>query len=136
MMYWLTATEPTSFCRFSIARAERTFRVSGFSLRVVDARNPSRQRESGKAKQTVHYVGDFLIRTPIGEMPAQRVEVNFIADLQFADAKTTSVIYVAQGLGRVVQQRLLTVKVLGLSARRQLETLLLTSEPSEDTAVP
>lgn len=102
-------------------------------MRVVDARNPSRQRESGKAKQTVRYVGDFLIRTPIGEMPAQRVDVNFIADLQFADANTTSVIYVAQGRGTVVQQRLLTVRLLGLSARRRLETLLLTSE---DTTAP
>ena len=106
------------------------------SMRVVDARNPSQQRESGKARQTVQYVGDFLIRTPMGEMQVQRVDVSFIADLQFADANTTSVIYVAEGLGAVVEQRLLTLKVLGVSTRRRLETLLLTSKPSEDSAAP
>ena len=37
-MYSLTATEPTSFCRFTIARPESTLRTSGFSSRVVDAR--------------------------------------------------------------------------------------------------
>lgn len=106
------------------------------SMRVVDARNPSQQRESGKAKQTVQYVGDFLIRTPMGEMQVQRVDVSFIADLQFADANTTSVIYVADGVGPVVEQRLLTVKVLGLSTRRRLETIVLTSKSSEDSAAP
>ena len=106
------------------------------SMRVVDARNPSQQRESGKAKQTVEYVGDFLIRTPMGEMQVQRLDVSFIADLQFADANTTSVIYVADGVGPVVEQRLLTVKVLGLSTRRRLETLLLTPKPAEDSAAP
>ena len=39
MMYSLTATEPTSFCRFTIARPDSTLRTSGFSLRVVDAEN-------------------------------------------------------------------------------------------------
>ncbi len=106
------------------------------AMRVVDARNPSQQRESGKAKQTVEYVGNFLIRTPMGEMQVQRVDVSFIADLQFADANTTSVIYVAQGLGPVVEQRLLTVKVLGLSTRRRLETLVLTSKTSEGSGAP
>ena len=106
------------------------------SMRVVDARNPSRQRESGTAKQTVQYVGDFLIRTPMGETQVQRVDMSFIADLQFADAITTSVIYVADGVGPVVEQRLLTVKVLGLSTRRRLETLLLTSKSSEDSETP
>lgn len=106
------------------------------SMRVVDARNPSRQRESGTAKQTVQYVGDFLIRTPMGEMQVKRVDVSFIADLQFADASTTSVIYLADGVGPVVERRLLMVKVLGLSTRRRLETLLLTSKSSEDSGTP
>ncbi len=30
MMYSLTATEPTSFCRFTIAWPESTLRTSGF----------------------------------------------------------------------------------------------------------
>ncbi len=66
-------------------------------------------------------------------MLTKRVYVIFTADLQFANAKTTSVIYVAEGLGPVVEQRMLTVKVLGLSARRRYETLLLTSKSSEDS---
>ena len=37
-MYSLTATVPTSFCKFTIARPESTLRTSGFSLRVVAAR--------------------------------------------------------------------------------------------------
>ena len=106
------------------------------AMRVVDARNPSRQRESGKARRTIQYVGDYLIRTPMGEMLTKRVDVSFTADLQFADANTTSVIYLAEGLGPVVQQRLLTVKVLGLSARRRHQTLLLTSKSSEDSGSP
>jgi len=103
------------------------------AMRVVDARNPSQQREFGKAKQTVEYVGDFLIRTPMGEMPVQRVDMSFDADLQFADASTTSVIYLADGLGPVVEERLLTIKVLGLSVRRRYETLLLMPKRSEES---
>ena len=37
-MYSLTATEPTSFCRLTIALPESTLRTSTFSLRVVVAR--------------------------------------------------------------------------------------------------
>ena len=111
-------------------------RVHEVALRVVNAKNPSQQREFGKAKQTIQYVGDFFIRTPMGEMQVQRVDVSFDADLQFADASTTSVIYVAEGLGSVVEERLLTIKVLGLSARRRHETLLLMPKRSEDSAAP
>lgn len=106
------------------------------AMRVVDARNPSRQRESGKARRTIQYVGDYLIRTRLGEMLTKRVDVTFTADLQFADAKTTSVIYVAKGLGPVVEQRMQVVQILGLSSRRRHQTLLLTSRSSEDSGSP
>jgi len=106
------------------------------AMRVVDARNPSRQRESGKARRTIRYVGDYLIRTPMGEMLTKRVDVSFTADLQFANANTTSVIYVAEGLGPVVEQRTQDVRILGLSARRRHQTLLLTSKSSEDSGSP
>ncbi len=106
------------------------------AMRVVDARNPSRQRESGKARRTIQYVGDYLIRTPMGEMLTKRVDVSFTADLQFAKANTTSVIYVAKGLGPVVEQRMQVVQILGLSARRRYQTLLLTSKSPEDSGSP
>lgn len=106
------------------------------AMRVVDARNPSRQRESGKARRTIQYVGDYVIRTPMGEMLTKRVDVSFTADLQFADANTTSVIYVAEGLGPVVEQRIQVVRILGLSARRRYQTLLLTSKSPEDSGSP
>ena len=106
------------------------------AMRVVDARNPSRQRESGKARRTIQYVGDYLIRTPMGEMLTKRVDVSFTADLQFADANTTTVIYVAKGLGPVVEQRMQVVRILGLSARRRHQTLLLTSKSPEDSGSP
>ena len=40
MMYSLTATEPTSFCKFRIALPESTLRTSGFSPRVVAGQDP------------------------------------------------------------------------------------------------
>ncbi len=36
--YWVTATEPTSFCTLRIALPESTLRTSTFSCRVVSAR--------------------------------------------------------------------------------------------------
>ena len=106
------------------------------AMRVVDARNPTRQRETGTATQTIEYVDDQLIRTPIGEILTRRVIVNFKADLQFADAQTSSVLYVNDALGIVVQERLQLISVLGLSARRHAQTLLLTSDLAEDSPSP
>ena len=40
MMYSLTATEPTSFCKFTIARPESTLRTSGFSFARGRRQNP------------------------------------------------------------------------------------------------
>ena len=39
-MYSLTATLPTSFCRFTIALPESTLRTSTFSPRVVCGQDP------------------------------------------------------------------------------------------------
>ncbi|MHC4416060.1 MAG: hypothetical protein ACYS0G_12335 [Planctomycetota bacterium] len=97
------------------------------AMRVVDLADPALQRESGRATRTIEYVDDQTLRTPLGELVAKRVVVTFEADLQFADARTTSTLYVVPGLGPVVEQHREIVRVLGIPTRDRRRTLVLRS---------
>lgn len=101
-------------------------RTSKSTMRVVDAKDQSKQRESGKATRTIKYDGDQRIRTPLGEFVAKRVEVKFRADLNLADATETSMIYLVPEKGIIAEQVLEKRKILGAfgdTARRTLVRL-------------
>ncbi len=111
--------------------APRRHRVA---IRVVDRDRPLRQKESGTATRTIEYVDDQLIRTPLGEFLAKRVVVEFVADLRLADARTTSTLYVVEGLGVVAEEREEEIKIFGVIGRPTRRTFLLASLPGEPTS--
>lgn len=99
------------------------------SMRVVDLKNPTRQREAGKAVITIHYVDDLLLSTPLGEILTKRVRIVFKADLRLADAVTTTTLYVSQEFGVIVKERTESVSLLGFPSRNEQITLVLLPNP-------
>jgi hypothetical protein len=57
------------------------------SMRVVDASNPEKQRERGKAKRSITYTTDAVIRTPRGDVQVAQIDIHFTAALRLADAE-------------------------------------------------
>ncbi|MHC5005333.1 MAG: hypothetical protein ACYTJ0_19700, partial [Planctomycetota bacterium] len=93
----LTIFDPPIVTAYAaLAPGERREMTS--QMRVVDVRNPRRQKEAGTATQGVHYVGDQELRTPMGRFTAQRLEVEFTADMRLADAHKRQTLYVVPEL--------------------------------------
>lgn len=95
------------------------------AMRVLDARNRSVQKAAGTARRTVEYVDNQQIETPLGVMEAQRVLVQFRAELGTATAETATTIYVVPGLGMVAEQSSERVKILGVFGRSSDRTIVL-----------
>jgi hypothetical protein len=102
-------------------------RRSESAMRVVDMKNRTRQRESGKAVRTMTYVSDQAIRIPSGQFQTKRVEVHFIADLKLAKADEQTMLWVVPGVGVVAEQSVEEVRVLGLTNTKASRTLVLAS---------
>jgi hypothetical protein len=109
-------------------------RTSKAAMRVMDAQDPTRQREQGRATRSMVYAADQRIRTPLGEFIAKRVEIHFRADLSLAkaDERTTLFIVPAPGPGNVAQRSSEEVKVLGAFGRTQQRTLVLTESATRE----
>ncbi len=102
-------------------------------MRVMDLRRPERMKDQGLATRTVEYVDDRLIRTPLGTMPAKRVEISFRADLGLARAENATTLLIYPTFGIVVERREDTVTVVGIRLRHREQTLALVRMPSEGT---
>ena len=102
-------------------------------MRVMDLRRPERMKDQGLATRTVEYVDDRLIRTPLGTMPARRVEISFQADLGLARATNATTLLIYPTFGIVVERREDAVTVMGIPVRHREQTLALVRMPSEGT---
>jgi hypothetical protein len=100
-----------------------------FSMRVMDARRPERQRDLGTGTQTIEYADDQVLKTPLGRIATRRVMVRFTAELKMARAETTTSLYVVPGVGAAVIDRREAVRLLGVPIRDRNQTLLLMSSP-------
>ncbi len=98
-------------------------------MRVMDARKPDKLKDYGTAERSIEYVDDPLLRTPLGELATRRVRITFTADLKLAVAETTATLFVAPGIGAVVEQRDDVVRVLQVPVRHSEQTLVLTEIP-------
>lgn len=103
----------------------RTPRSSQSKMRVVDSKNQSKQRESGKATRTMTYIRDQRVRTPSGEFVAKCVEIHFVADLKLADADETTMMFILPGVGEVAEVGAESVKVFGAFGKTVRHTSVL-----------
>jgi hypothetical protein len=99
------------------------------AMRVMDARNPQRQRDAGTGTRTMRYVEDVVLKTPLGKVAAKRVEIEFEADLRMARALSIATLYVVPGLGSVVEERQDSVRLLKVPIRGSEQVLVLVSAP-------
>ena len=124
--------------------APKTPRTSQSNMRVVDLKNPKKQKEAGKATRTMTYVSDQRLRTPSGELLAKRIEIHFVADLKLADADETTTLFIIPGKGEVAEVGAETVTVFGAFGKTVRHTLVLdqapaiaaASRPEQPTATP
>jgi hypothetical protein len=100
-------------------------RESRSDMRVVDARDPRRERESGRALRTIEYAGDDRIETPLGALLAQRVEVSFQAKLRLAQVRRAETIWVVPGMGVVARDDREQLRILGLPGKNDRRRLVI-----------
>jgi len=98
-------------------------------MRVMDERRPQRQRDLGTGTQTIVYVDDQVLKTPLGRLATKRVTVRFTANLKMADAETITTLSLVPGVGAVVIKRRETVRLMGFLIRNRNQTLVLTASP-------
>jgi len=98
------------------------------AMRVLDARNPKRVRESGHATRTIEYVDDQRLRTPWGDLDAKRVVVTFEARLRLARADTRTTLWVTPGRGVVAREDEERLRVLGLPTEPKIRRLVLAED--------
>jgi hypothetical protein len=79
--------------------------------------------------RSVEYVGNALLKTPIGEIECAQLRITFTADLRMADAVTTTTLYIAPDYGVVAEQWSEVVKVFGALSSEKGEVTVLASEP-------
>jgi hypothetical protein len=99
------------------------------SMRVMDARNPQRQRDAGTGTRTMRYVEDVVLKTPLGKFATRRIEIEFEADLRMARALSIATLYVVPGLGPVVEERQDSVRLLKVPIRGSEQVQVLVSAP-------
>jgi len=94
------------------------------SMRVIDLDNAKNERESGTATRRIELVGTQVIRTPLGEMQAMRVESDFKADLKLADVHEHAVFWIVPGRGIVAEDVQESTQVLGAFETTKRRTLV------------
>lgn len=94
------------------------------SMRVIDADNAEIVKATGTGYRTIEYLDNQRIATPAGEMLAQRVAINFRAELGVATAKTKTMLFIVPGRGVVAEQTKETVAILGAFGRSSARTLV------------
>ncbi len=102
------------------------------NMRVMDLARPNRMKNHGIATRTVQYMDDQLVSTPLGTMPAKRIEITFRADLGIARAENATTLLVYPPFGVVVEKREDTVRVMGVPLRHRDQTLVLRQIPDDD----
>jgi hypothetical protein len=72
----ITFFDPPLISAYSRLEPGRRYEQT-FSMRVMDERRPERQRDLGTGTQTIVYVDDQVLKTPLGRLETKRVTVRF-----------------------------------------------------------
>lgn len=89
-------------------------RTQDVAMMVVNENNPTRQRESGTATQTITYLNDCQVRVQLGTFVAHRLSVVFTADLKLAQVHVETILYVVPGYGVLIEETKKTIRILGI----------------------
>jgi hypothetical protein len=114
----ITFFDPPLISAYSRLEPGRRYEQT-FSMRVMDERRPERQRDLGTGTQTIVYVDDQVLKTPLGRLETKRVTVRFTADLKMATAETITTLSIVPGVGAVVVKRRETVRLMGVLIRNR-----------------
>jgi len=98
--------------------------TSKAAMRVVDSKDPKKERENGTATRTIRLLGQKKVRTPMGEFTALKIGIDFSADLKLAKATDHTIIFVVPGRGIVAEVSQENVKVLGAFGKSKHRTIV------------
>lgn len=122
----LTLFEPPLIVAPASLQPGETF-SSEAAMRVVALDDPGKQREKGKAKRSITYVGDAMIPHAGGEVRAAKLEIRFDADLRMANAHEQTTLYVSRDASRpgvIAQESMEKITILGAFPRTTKRTLV------------
>lgn len=100
------------------------------AMRVVDARNPKKQKAAGTATRTIEYVDNQRIRIEGRDVVAQRLVSHLKCDLGMATAEISTTYYIVPGVGLVAEQSRERIRVLGVFGRSNNRTIVRIAENS------
>lgn len=72
------------------------------------------ERDRGIGERTATIVGGSRVRTPLGEFIVTRVQTRFDAKLRFAKVERTTILWIAAGIGPIVEEWRERVTVMGV----------------------
>ena len=104
--------------------------VSRARMRVVDEQDPSKVMHLGRCERTLTLQGRDVVRTPLGELVAVRVRMEFQATLQLAKASEVATLYVVPGLGVIAEDRVERINALGFVNRTRRSVVVRSDRPA------
>lgn len=99
-------------------------------MRVVDSKNPRHQRERGTGVNTIEYVGDERVETPLGNLIAKRLKTRFEAKLGLATAVHENTIWVVADIGVIAEESTQQITALGLFNKSSNRRIVLIETPA------
>jgi|GEM_PF-870585 len=102
--------------------------VFASSAMVVESmEKPGHERDRGTATRTLRLLADETIRTPLGDLRCQRLEIEFIAKLRFATATVKTTRWILPGVGPVAEDERERIVILGLIPRESTRVMVRTT---------
>ena len=95
------------------------------AMRVVHRDNPRRERERGRAEQTIEYAADCRIRIGEAEFDVARIELIFEADLRLADVRRVASMFIGPGRGLIAEESEQTTRILGIASTTENRLIVL-----------
>jgi len=108
-------------------------RAANVAMRVVHRDDPRRERERGRATQTVEYTADCRVRIGEDEFDAARIDMIFEADLRLADVRRVASMFIIPGSGLIAEQSEQTTRILGLATSTARRVMVIPPAPKPES---
>ena len=110
-------------------------RTTDVAMRVVHRDDPRRERERGRAVQTVEYAADCRVRIGEDEFEVARIELILEADLRLADVRRVASMFIIPGQGLIAEQYEQTTRILGLATTMERRVMVIAPPPAPPPSV-
>lgn len=116
-----TFEPPLGMCPALLRFGERFETSAGMRVTRLES---GRERDHGQASRSTEIVGRSTLTTPLGEVPAVEVRMDFDSRMRFARAQVRARRWVVPGVGPVAEEVSEEITVLGILPRTSRRTIV------------